>query len=257
MSRAGVGAGHVGELALRRHRAGEAVGDAVAAHVAACADCRARGRALDDEQRRFERDVSFDRFAAGVERAARGDRRRRRPSAPLAWVLAPMIAAAATLALVVTFVPGPRGPNRTKGGAWITVRVAGGDGTQRTAAAEAPEVLAPGDRVRIGYEPGAHRYLLALSVDDHGAVTPLYPEAGRSVSADKASGGALRYLPDSLEFTGAGAERLVVVLSEQPLEVEAARRAARSAFDRARGDVRRLPALDLPGEQFQRTFIKP
>jgi hypothetical protein len=66
---------HIGELALRRRRAGEALGPdgpAMDAHAATCADCRARIRALDDEQRRFEQEISFDRFAAGVERAARG-----------------------------------------------------------------------------------------------------------------------------------------------------------------------------------------
>ena len=65
---------HIGELALRRRRAGEALGSdgpAIEAHATSCADCRARIRALDDEQRRFEQEISFDRFAAGVERAAR------------------------------------------------------------------------------------------------------------------------------------------------------------------------------------------
>ena len=65
---------HIGELTLRRRRAGEALGadgPAIEAHATSCADCRARIRALDDEQRRFEQEISFDRFAAGVERAAR------------------------------------------------------------------------------------------------------------------------------------------------------------------------------------------
>ena len=76
--------GHIGELELRRHRAGEtlgAEGPVIEAHAAACAECKARIRALDDEQRRFEAAISFDRFAAGVERAARGTPRRRRAAA--------------------------------------------------------------------------------------------------------------------------------------------------------------------------------
>jgi hypothetical protein len=111
--------------------------------------------------------------------------------------------------------------------------------------------------VRIGYHAGAHRYLLSLSIDERGQVTPLYPEAGRSVALGKAVGAAPRYLPDSVEFTDAGTERLYVIMSDEPIEVEAARRAARAAFDRAKGDILRMPALGLPGEQFQRTFIKP
>jgi hypothetical protein len=249
---------HIGELALRRRQAGETLTSDEETHAAACPECRARGRTLDDEQRRFEQEISFDRFAAGVERAARGDRAaRRRPGLVRLWMMAPVLAAAAAVAAAITFAPGELQPNRIKGGAGITVRVAGATGPQRTAAVSAPEALARGERVRIGYEPGAHRFLLALSIDDHGAVTPLYPEAGRSLPAARAAGGGVRYLPDGIELTGAGAERLVVILSDQPLEVEAARRAARLAYDRAKGDLLHLPPLDLPGEQFQRTFLKP
>src|SRR2546423_6588968 len=103
---------HIGELTLRRRRAGEALGPdaaAIDAHATACADCRARLRALDDEQRRFEQEISFDRFAAGVERAARGasQAKARRPRMMLnAWV-APLAAVAACVVALVTFVPRP------------------------------------------------------------------------------------------------------------------------------------------------------
>src|SRR5690348_16756474 len=131
---------HIGELALRRRRAGEALGAdgaAIDAHAAGCPDCRARMRALDEEQRRFEQEISFDRFAAGVERAARGasKTKARRPTSINVWV-APMLAAAACVVAVVTFVPRhemTRPTTRLKGGgAGITVRVAGAEG-QRNA----------------------------------------------------------------------------------------------------------------------------
>src|SRR4051812_43488379 len=101
---------HIEELTLRRRRAGEALGPdgaAIEAHATSCADCRARLRALDDEQRRFEQEISFDRFAAGVERAARGARRAksRRPNIN-AWLM-PMVAMAACVVAMVTFVPRP------------------------------------------------------------------------------------------------------------------------------------------------------
>jgi len=250
---------HVGELALRRLHAGELIADDAAAHADACADCRARGKALDEEQRRFEQEISFDRFAAGVERAARRtEAPRRAPLRTLRFML-PTLSLAAGVALFV----GLTGKHQTahngiKGGAAITVRVSAGDtGPQRFAAESAPEALAPGERVRIGYQPGPRRYLLSLSIDERGQVTPLYPEAGRSVAVSKAVGEGLRYLPDSIEFTDAGAERLFVILSDQPIDVDAARRAARASFDRAKGDILRMPSLALPGEQFQRTFIKP
>src|SRR6516225_5176419 len=93
---------HIGELTLRRRRAGEALGPdgpAIEAHAASCAECRARARALDDEQRRFEQEISFDRFAAGVERAARGAQKRaaRGRRVPRGWTAATVLAAAASV----------------------------------------------------------------------------------------------------------------------------------------------------------------
>jgi hypothetical protein len=248
---------HIGELTLRRLRAGEALGPgamAIEAHATSCPECRARARALDDEQRRFEQEISFDRFAAGVERAARGAQTRRRSGLGRLWMAAPLVAMAAAVALVATFRP--HEANRTKGGAGMTVRVAGGGG-QRDARVEGAERLARGERLRIGYQPEGHRYLLSLSIDDHGTVTPLYPERGASLPVPDGAASATRYLPDSLELTGAGLERIVVVLSDQPIDVDAAKKAARAAYDKAGGDLGRLPRLGLPGEEFSRTFAKP
>ncbi len=112
------------------------------------------------------------------------------------------------------------------------MRVAGADG-QRTADVAAIEALARGERLRIGYQPGDHRYLLSLSIDDRGEVTPLYPERGPSLTVPDGSHSATRFLPDSLELTGKGTERIIVVLSDQPIDVEAARRAARAAYQKA------------------------
>lgn len=269
-------AGHIGDLELRRHRAGEALGPegpAIATHTETCAECKARLRALDDEQRRFESAISFDRFAAGVARAARGapaTSRRRLPAR--VWAL-PTLALAAAVALVVTFhargprpggdLPGgrvrPADYDGVKGGAGMVVRIAGAAG-QRTAQVGAPEPLAAGERLRLGYQTGGHRYLLALSIDEHGEVTPLYPERGSSLTVPAGVPSATHFLPESLGslvLTGAGLERIIVVLSDQPVEMEVAEKAARAAYVRAGGDLSRLPKLGLPGEEFTRTFAKP
>src|SRR6187401_2235299 len=117
---------HIGELTLRRRRAGEALGSdgpAIEAHATSCADCRARIRALDDEQRRFEQEISFDRFAAGVERAARGASKAKSRRPILNTWLAPMIAVAGCMVAMVTFIPRSNMTepqmlaNRTMGGA--------------------------------------------------------------------------------------------------------------------------------------------
>jgi hypothetical protein len=262
-------AGHIGELELRRFRAGEALGAAgatIEAHAAGCAECKARLRALDDEQRRFEAAISYDRFAAGVERAARGAPAIARRRAPIrTWMVVPTLAMAAAVAVIVTFRgplqgPGtrvhPPGYDGIKGGAGMIVRVAGAAG-QRTARLDTVEPLAAGERLRIGYQTGGHRYLLSLSIDEHGQVTPLYPEQGSSLAVPAGVSSATHFLPDSLELTGTGLERIIVLLSDQPVDMALARQAARAAYDRAGGDLGHLPGLDLPGEQFTRTFAKP
>src|SRR6187549_1551628 len=66
--------GHFDELKLRRFVAGELQGedrDAVTAHLAGCTACARRIEGVREEQSDFEQQISFDRFAAGVERAAR------------------------------------------------------------------------------------------------------------------------------------------------------------------------------------------
>jgi hypothetical protein len=254
---------HIGELLLRRRRAGEALGPdgpAIEAHATSCADCRARLRALDDEQHRFEKEISFDRFAAGVERAARGASKTKPRRSVLngAW-LAPMMAVAACMVAMITFAPRPspeKPHTRPKGGAGITVRVAGVDG-QRNARVDSAEPLSRGERLRIGYQAGGHRFLIALTVDERGVVQALSPEQGKSLALSEGTPSATRYLPDSWELDGAGVERIIVVMSDSPIDVDTAIRAARAAYQKAGGNLARMPSLDLPGEQFVRTFSKP
>lgn len=272
---------NLGELKLRRLLAGESLGaehDAAAAHIASCAECARRLELLSDEQPAFEDRISFDRFAAGVERAARVPG----PAVAGHWWARPAstrsfmtVFSVGALAAGFVLVLGVRplfesarvrraanveavAANRIKGGARATVtfRVAPPDnGPQRTAATEAPEPLAPGERIRVGVQPGQRRFLFAIAIDDKGTVTPLYPEVGTSMPLPV--GGRMQYLPDSLELTGAGTERLVVLMSDVPIELEAIRRASAAAFSRAGGNLARLPNLALPGEQVHRTFLKP
>ncbi len=254
---------HLAPLQLRRLRAHElsdVEARAVAAHLADCSECQRSIDALDAEQRAFEAEIPFDRFTEGVlARSASFERPRavlpgRRP---LRFV-APALALAAALLLVVLrpgFGPDSRA-NRVKGtGAGVTLRIAApGDGPQREAISEGIEALAPGERVRIGYRPGPHRYIAAISIDAQGVVTPLYPERGPALDADPEGG----FLPDSLEFTGEGAERVIVVLGDRPFEVEQLSAAAAEAFASA-GELDRLSELPLPAgtEQFHQTVLKP
>jgi hypothetical protein len=147
----------------------------------------------------------------------------------------------------------------------ITVRVVTADdeNQQRVVAPERPERLAVGERIRVGVQPGTHRFLFAISIDERGTVTPLYPEVGISMPLPR--GGGMQYLPDTLELTGKGTERLVVLLTDEPLEIDGVRHAVALAFAKVGvvgvgGNLSQLfalPTLAPGGEQFHRVFIIP
>jgi hypothetical protein len=243
---------HVGELRLRRFRVGElpaAEHEEITRHTSECGPCRARLKGIEDEQRSFERDIPFERFAGGVERARRVPRARPRR----VWTVG-FFGFAAAAAMVLLFVrPGgdERRLNGIKGSSNAALRIAAADGAQRLAAPT--EALRTGERVRIGVRAGAPRHLVAISIDDAGAVTPLYPERGGDLALEPRR--ELTYLPDSLEFTGRGRERVFVLLSENTLSVEDLTRAARAAHARARGDLGALGDVRLADKTEQFTWL--
>ena len=249
---------HVSELALRCYRAGEFAAEACAEvdrHLASCPACRAKMRVLVEERRNFEREISFERFAGGVERAQRVPRQRPRR----AWVLGLSgVVAAAALALVFVRVSTPK-HNRLKGSSVeATARIASATASaQRTAPPGSQEVLEPGDRVRLGYKTVDTRYLAAISVDDRGEVTPLYPEAGPAIAVSTAL--ETVYLPDSLEFTGTGRERVFLFLARVAFDLEAAKQAVKAAHQAAKGDLSALsnPAFAGGQDVFSWLFRKP
>lgn len=248
----------MGELRLRRFRAGELLPPEAhdcEEHLESCAACRAKLKTLEHEQRRFEQEIPFERFAAGVQRAARSTL----PVRSLRWAY-PAVGVAAAALIAVAVVPeinlGPRATSRTKGGAEVELRIGGlAEGVQRTAPPRGVEAIQRGERIRIGYQPGDHRYVASISIDEQGAITPLYPESGRSLPVER--GDEMHYLPDSIELTGDGLERIIVVLSDEPLELDQLMDSARSAFRQAGGDLQRVPQLDVPAEQFSRVLLKP
>ena len=255
---------HIGELVLRRHLAGELPGEEatrVRAHADDCVHCRARLRAFEDEQRAFEQEIPFERFAAGVTRALRRPGQRAAQPVPRGRWLYPVMAMAAMLALVLGGGPLQdyltRGPNRTKGGAAMAVKVTmAATGHQRTVLADVPEPLAPGEVVSVGYKSDGYRYVLVVSLDEQGVLTPLYPADGRSIPVEGAKD-QYEYLPVAVEFTGRGAEQLFVLLSNEPLEADRVREAAVRALKAAGGDLSRIESLELPGVQLGQTFLKP
>jgi hypothetical protein len=249
---------HLGELALRRFRVGELTPEKsaeVEQHVSSCNLCRTKLRGLADEQRSFEREIPFERFAGGVERA----RRVPRQAARHAWSfgLAGFLAAAA---VAVFFIRAPTHTRNIIKGASVeaTIRIASdGGASQRVAPPGSHEVLDRGDRIRLGYKTGDARFLAAVSVDEQGDVTPLYPEAGPALAVAPTQ--ETVYLPDSIEFTGSGRERVFLFLARNPFDALTAKQAVAAGFQASKGDLDTLPSPAFSGGQdvFSWLFKKP
>jgi hypothetical protein len=128
---------------------------------------------------------------------------------------------------------------------------------QRAVPPGSQEILEPGDRVRFGYRTADPRYLVAVSVDDGGEVTLLYPESGPALAV--APTAETTYLPDSLEFTGAGREKIFLFLARKPFDSAAAKQAVKSAHAKAKGDLLTLQSPTFAGGQqvFTWLFRKP
>jgi len=139
-----------------------------------------------------------------------------------------------------------------------TARIASTNASaQRVAPPGSHEVLEPGDRVRLGYKAADARYLAAVSIDDGGDITPLYPEDGSALPVSPTQ--ETVYLPDSLEFTGAGKERVFLFMARKPFAVDAAKEAVRAAHQVVKGDLELLPNPAFAGGQdvFSWLFRKP
>jgi hypothetical protein len=244
-------AGHLAEIALRRYRAGEFSPEECAEtdrHLAACVPCRSKLRMLTEEQRIFEQEIPFERFAGGVERARRVPRQR-----PRRLWFAGLVGAAAAAAVAVFLVGTPTHQrNPIKGGDEVgdkvVLRIASVAGSaQRVVPPGSQEILEPGDRVRLGYRTDEPRHLAALSVDEAGEITLLYPESGPALTTEPSA--ETVYLPDSLEFTGSGREKVFLFLGRKPFDSAAARQAVKAAHEGAKGDLALMPNPAFAGGQ--------
>jgi hypothetical protein len=112
--------------------------------------------------------------------------------------------------------------------------------------------LKSGERLRLGYSTPTPAYLTAVSIDDGGTISTLYPEGGGSLPVAATNG--TTYLPDSLELTGAGRERILLFLADRPLDAASVAQALRQAHDQGTGDLATLPIPVFPGRDDVRGF---
>lgn len=218
-------------LRVRRLEAGELFGAERAAaerHVSECGRCRAARAEVESERAALARELPFESFAAGVaERLARAPARPGRRG----WSRGPAVAAlAAGLALAVAVPwalrPGaaPADGARTKGAARLGIYALDGDRPRLLAAGEP---VPAGARLRLDLHPAGHGQVAVALVDSDG-VAILY--AGPAIAGP---------LPDGFEWTGAGAEALLLLLlADEPVD----RRALEVKLTESRGPAASLAA---------------
>ena len=259
---------HIGSSTLRRLRAGEALAPrpAIDAHAAACAECRARikrarRRAAPLRAGDLVRSLRGGRRARGAPareaqaRAARAEQldARRAGDARPAWS---RWSRASPLPGRRSNAAATRHQGRRRASSCASPAA---NGPARSRASTRPRRCARGERVRIGYQPGAHRYLLALSDRRARRRDAAVPRAGPSLARARRRGEATALPARQLGAGPAtGVERIIVVLSDQPIDVDDARSAPRAPPTTKRAATSRAcPAWTCRASSSSRTFAKP
>ena len=201
----------------------------VAAHVAACARCRARGAARVARKEEFRAEM-----APAVWRAIES-RVPARPWWRQRWAM-PALATAA-LAAVLIVVRSGRGPEGyvrgIKGAPSVEIICRRG---AETAPLAPGTPLAPGDELRfrpLVSPPGA-RYVVIGSVDGSGRFAPFYPARADAESVPLPPSGAP--LPGGIRIDATpGPERLLALWSAAPVPAAAVAPVAEAAAGRLEG----------------------
>jgi hypothetical protein len=208
---------------------GEKPAAATAGHAASCPRCQARIAARERLRDRFESQVSGPLWARVV--AARR---------PRAWKLPAFLAstaAAAGLTAVLIAMAGPAGgPDvRVKGQAAVEIL---GRRQGHVFSFEPGIAARPGDELQISVRAARpdERHVLVGSVDGTGRFSPFYPSAleGRSLPIP---GGGQPLAPPIVLDDGPGPERILVVLSAEPLSAREVAGLAERAAASGGGDL--------------------
>jgi hypothetical protein len=176
--------------------------------------------------------------------------RLRRPKRRKTWI-APLVAAAAVLALVVLHhAPAHEAETtRVKGAARLLAYKQAGDQAERL---EPDAVVRAGDVIQLRYNAGGARFGVIASIDGGGGVTlhfPASPDASTEVT------GGTRTLPDAFELDDAPRfERFFFVTANEPVDVAGTLDALRALA--RRGDAADA-ALDTPFHQASFRLRKP
>ena len=246
--------GHLGRHTLARLRAGELTGEPreeAEAHLAGCARCEARVEAMRQDAADFLARRPAAALTGALATRERGpglwERLRRLLTRP---ALGLGLAAAVTAGLVLTVWPGPsEGPpdepkTRLKTAVALEFHVLSGGAVSHGTSGD---TLHPGDRIQLRYSTPEHGWLVVVSLDSRGAVTPFYDSDGRSLAIEP---GVAHLLDGSIELDDAlGPERLLGCFSRKPLSTARVVAAGQRALAAAGGDPAAVSALDVPCAQ--------
>jgi hypothetical protein len=241
--------GHLSRLALDLVCAG-AAGAEERLHLDGCERCAAQLASMRQEYGAFlARFPSLDELARS--RPATPERRWWRAAAPWRLGLAGAVAAAALVAFALSYRqhPPPDGGVRAKGSSIVELAVARGG---RSFVYEEGLPLRQGDILAFRYTT-ARPYLLLLSLERSGKVNVYFtdPSRRRSMRIQPGQGVQLKVGVELDDYLGP--ERVIALLSQSPLEVEAVRRAVLERFGSLGGadrDRLELGPLQLDAEQF-------
>lgn len=209
---------HVSDFRLDELASELPVPEAARAHVASCARCSERLRAIGAARAASSSAAAFGRVRQRL--LARAER----PRAPL-WGLLAAPAALAVAAALLVALPLSQADHRirAKGGAWI--QLVGPDGVT-------VERARPGDRVRLVVFGAGNRFAAVLAVGPEGRADVLWP-AGGDRAGELQAGEAPCALEPALEVTP-GSALLVALFDREPFSIAEARRALEGSAAQAR-----------------------
>lgn len=246
---------HLSRLALDRVLANAAAGQYLL-HMRDCERCAARLALLQQEDNafltRFPTLESFGRDRPAARPATAPERK-----GALGWPLA-LAGALVAVLLLLSIIPRgappvpSRGGVRTKGGSIVEVAVRRGD---RSLLYEEGLQLRAGDVLAFRYST-RRSHLLLLSVEGSGKVNAYLTDPSRRRSMRIRPGNNVR-LGLGVELDDyVGPERVIALLSDEPLDVEAVQQAVRQRFRGLVGDAReRLDLGELPVDAEQISWL--
>lgn len=217
--------------------------NAAKSHIDGCDTCRTRWRELNEDKEKFVQFV-FPRTIEKVSSRVIAPSLLERLRILGPWkVFGPLAGAAvagliAVVAYTVSNGPGTQTEDEVyiglkgtklaadvglKGDARIALEVVAQRATEGQFPVKAGQVLRPGDKIRFVVNPGAAKFVLIGSRDGSGAFTVYHPFGGdRSIAIER----GLHELPGAVELDAvAGAEKLVAVFSNEPLDAKVVRQA--------------------------------